>query len=145
MSDNENLYENNESCAPANEGNRSKPAAAAVVIVMTAFYAALIFYILVYVVKIGDHKGFAAAVIFEVIGIAVLLMALLWKRLICPGLRIGFNVSLIIAAVVYNAVLCLLNIFALPAMSQSYFIMLQLMLLFVFCLFSLPVILMGNK
>lgn len=115
------------------------------IIFMMVFYTGIVFYILLYVVKIDLDKNFVPGLVFQIAALVILTLSLLFISARNRSGNIVFAISAVSAAAVYNLIVILMNIFALSDISTELFVMFHLLVLFLFCLFIVPVMITGNK
>ena len=111
---------------------------------LLAFYIGIIMYVFFEVLHIHKYTNFVSALAFQMIGFLILMYVIvgnIWTRRI----KIGFWIPLIIITVAYSVILDVMNIVYIHVAKSSLFILLQLVLLFVYCLLSIPVYMMGRR
>ena len=108
-----------------------------------AFYIGIILFILFAVVNAYRFINCGVAVTFEAIGF--LLLGLVIYKVIVSPLRVGYAVPLVITTVIYSLILDVICLLFVATMPFSLFISLNLILLFLYCLISIPMIVMGRK
>lgn len=117
---------------------------AIVSLLMLGFYAAIVFYIFFAVIHINIFGNFVAAIVFEIIGIALLAIFIM-QNILCGSIKTGYFVPLIIVTVVYTIILDAINIVYIALMPNVFFVLINLVLLFVYCMISAPMYIMGRK
>ena len=108
-----------------------------------AFYIGIILFILFAVVNASRFVNCGVAVAFEAIGF--LLLGLIIYRVIVNPIRVGYAVPLVIATVIYSLTLDVICLLFVSTMPFTLFISLNLILLFLYCLISIPMIVTGRK
>lgn len=88
--------------------------------------------------------NFIAALFFEFIGIIVIAYFLL-SNILSSNIKIGFFAPLIMINIFYILLLNVLNLGCITMMSSSTFVLLNLLILFIYCLISAPMYIMGRK
>ena len=111
---------------------------------MIFFYIAIVMYTLFFSLNIRTLGNFIAALFFEFIGIIVIAYFLL-SNILSSNIKIGFFVPLIMINIFYILLLNVLNLGCITMMSFSTFILLNLLILFIYCLISAPMYIMGRK
>lgn len=111
---------------------------------LLAFYIGIIMYAFFEVLHIPEYTNFVSALVFEMIGFLILAYVIL-GNILSRRIKIGFWIPLIMITVVYSIILDVINMVYINAVKSSLFILLQLVLLFVYCLLSIPVYIMGRK
>lgn len=111
---------------------------------MIFFYIAIVMYTLFFSLNIRTLGNFIAALFFEFIGIIIIAYCLL-SNILSSNIKIGFFAPLIMITVFYILLLNVLNLGCITMMSFSRFILLNLLILFMYCLISAPMYIMGRK
>lgn len=111
---------------------------------MIFFYIAIVMYTLFFSLNIRTLGNFIAALFFEFIGIIVIAYFLL-SNILSSNIKIGFFAPLIMITVFYILLLNVLNLGCITMMSSSTFVLLNLLILFIYCLISAPMYIMGRK
>lgn len=107
------------------------------------FYIAIIMYVLFPVQHIYMFANFEVAMAFEIIGFA--LLAIFIVGFIFRPMKLGFAAPLVIATVVYTVILDVVNIFFIITMPHVMFVLVNFILLFIYCLISGPIYIMGRR
>ena len=108
------------------------------------FYIAIIMYVFFSVLHIDTLANFEAAMVFEVIGFLLLVFFILGSILSKP-IKSGFFVPLVMVTVFYTIVLDVINLALITIMPHVFFILTNLCVLFIYCLISIPMYIMGRK
>lgn len=124
--------------------NKGKTLTFAMTTFLLLFYIAIIMYVFFFIIHIDGFQNFIAGMIFEMIGFFAL-TALLLGNIISGKIKTGYFVPMLIIAIVYNIFLDIFNIFGIMAVSSGFFILLHFVLLFLYCLLSIPMYLMGKR
>lgn len=111
---------------------------------MIFFYIAIVMYTLFFSLNIRTLGNFIAALFFEFIGIIVIAYFLL-SNILSSNIKIGFFAPLIMINIFYILLLNVLNLGCITMMSFSTFVLLNLLILFIYCLISAPMYIMGRK
>lgn len=111
---------------------------------MIFFYIAIVMYTLFFSLNIRTLGNFIAALFFEFIGIIVIAYFLL-SNILSSNIKIGFFAPLIMINIFYILLLNVLNLGCIAMMSSSTFVLLNLLILFIYCLISAPMYIMGRK
>ncbi len=117
-------------------------------LIPVALYIVIIEYVLFAIVGINDTENFVAAFIFELLGVILLIAVVLAMLGLITGIgniKIGFLLPIILVTVFYTILLDVLNIFAAPAMSGTWFILLHLILLFIYLVVTIPLLIAGKS
>ena len=109
-----------------------------------AFYIFLIMYIFFAILHIDELANFGSAMVFEIIGF-FLLVYLVLRNIIFKPIKTGFFVPLIMVTVVYTILLNIINLACVTVMPHAYFVLINFVLLFIYCLVSVPMYIMGGK
>lgn len=108
------------------------------------FYMSIIMYVLFAILKIDTLANFKSAMVFEIIGFLILTYFIM-SNLLSKRIKTGFFVPLIIVTVVYTVILNVVNIACIIAMPHTIFLLVNLVLLFIYCLISMPMYIMGRR
>ena len=111
---------------------------------MIFFYIAIVMYTLFFSLNIRTLGNFIAALFFEFIGIIVIAYFLI-SNILSSNIKIGFFAPLIMINIFYILLLNVLNLGCITMMSSSTFVLLNLLILFIYCLISAPMYIMGRK
>lgn len=127
-----------------NEKNSQKALAVALAAFLLIFYIAIMMYVFFAVLQIDEFYNFVMGIAFELIGF-FFLAALILGNIISRRIKTGYFVTLVIVTLFYTILLDLLNILAIVSMPAPIFALLHLVLLFVYCLVSFPMYIMGIR
>lgn len=108
------------------------------------FYISIIMYVFFAILKIDALANFKSAMVFEIIGFLILTYFIM-GNLLSKRIKTGFLVPLIIITVVYTVILNVVNIACIIAMPHTIFLLINLVLLFIYCLISMPMYIMGRR
>ncbi|MBQ0028641.1 MAG: hypothetical protein KBS96_08590 [Lachnospiraceae bacterium] len=111
---------------------------------IVCFYAVIIMYVLFAVLHVDTLANFIAALIFEIIGIILLGYFVLCNFALKP-IKTGYFVPLIMVTVIYTVILDIINMACVATMAHSLFVLINLIVLFVYCVVSIPMYIMGNR
>ena len=111
---------------------------------MLLFYIGIVFYFLIEILHADTLSNFLAASIFEIIGFVFLAYFLISGLAISP-VKMGYFPSLLIVTIVYIVLLNVVNFALISVISGPFFILLNLILLFVYGLVAIPIYIMGRK
>lgn len=125
-----------------NEQLKSK--GSSLIVFLLCFYIAIIMYIFLGILHIDVLQNFVAGIIFEIIGFVLLAVIILNKFILKP-IKTGYYIPIVVITIIYTIFLNLLNILAISIMESSVFILLHLILLFAYCLLSVPMYIMGKR
>lgn len=112
-------------------------------LIIFLFYCVIIGYILFQVVNLDEHKNFVCGIIFEGIGILMLLITVIFG--ILKKVKIGFLLPVIVCTVIYTIILNSLNFFAYVAMTSNVFFLVHMVVLFIYLLIVVPMFVMGKQ
>ena len=96
------------------------------------------------VLHIDALANFISAMTFEIIGFCLLTYFVLGNILAKP-IKTGYFVPLILVTVVYTIALDVINLACVATMSNVFFVLVNLVLLFIYCLVSIPMYTMGRR
>ena len=111
---------------------------------LLAFYMGIILYIFFIILHIETLVNFEAAIAFEIIGF-LLLTYLIIGNLLTKRIKVGFFVPLVTVTVLYTLILDVLNTVCIITMPHIFFVLLNFVLLFIYCLISMPMYIMGKR
>ncbi len=121
-----------------------KKIATALTGVLLLFYMGIISFVFVAILDAFDRDNGIAAMIFEIIGFLFLAVFVL-KNIVDRTVKYGYFVPLITVTVIYTVILDYINMVLIDKISNKYFILINLVVLFLYCLVSVPMYLMGRK
>lgn len=121
-----------------------KSLTAALTTFIIAFYVVIIMYVFFAVLHIDTLVNFISAMTFEIIGFCLLAYFVLGNILAKP-IKTGYFVPLIIATIVYTIALDVVNLACVATMSNVFFVLVNLILLFIYCLVAIPMYIMGRR
>lgn len=108
------------------------------------FYIAIIMYVFFAILRVDALANFETAMVFEIIGF-VLLTYFVLGNIIFKPIKIGFFVPLMVVTVIYTIVLDVVNLALMVTMPHVLFLLTNFCLLFIYCLISTPMYIMGRK
>lgn len=111
---------------------------------LLAFYLAIVMYVFFAVLHIEVLANFETGMFFEMLGFIILSYFVL-GNLLSKRVKTGFFVPLIIITVIYTIILDVINMVCIIIMPHTLFVLLNIVLLFVYCLISMPMFIMGEK
>lgn len=111
---------------------------------LIAFYTVIIFFLMLSIFNIDETDNFGTAIIFEIIGI-VLIAFFILGGILSESISTGYLVPLIMVTVIYALVLDVINIVMAGTMSNNFFVLINLIVMFVYCMISIPMYVMGRK
>ncbi len=110
---------------------------------MLVFYFGVVVFILFSVVHIDTLANFVYGMIFESLGFLLLVYFILGGFI--RHIKTGFFVPLILVTIVYAIILNVINITLIALLDDVLFVLLNIVLLFIYCLISIPMFIMGKK
>ena len=108
------------------------------------FYVAIILYVFFAVLNINTLENFLSAMIFEIIGF-IALAYFIFRSVSSKPIKVGYFVPLVMITVVYTVVLDVINIVCVTFVGSVFFTLIHLVVLFIYCLVSIPMYLMGRR
>lgn len=111
---------------------------------LLAFYIGIIMYVFFAILYIETPANFGSAIVFEIIGFLLLIYFVI-GNLLSKRIKTGFFVPLVMATVIYTLILDVINIAFIITMPHVFFVLLNLVLLFIYCLISIPMYIMGKR
>ena len=111
-------------------------------IFLLLFYAGIVGYILFKIVGKDAEANFYTGIVFTSIDI-VSLLVLACIQVLKGTIRLGYRVPIYMYSGLHSIALLVLNIFGIPKISNIYFILCNLVLLFLFYIVIIPMIVKG--
>lgn len=111
---------------------------------LLVFYIGMIMYVFFSLLHIDTLVNYVSAMVFELIDFLVL-GYLIVSNILSKHMKTGYFVPLIMVTVIYTLILDVINIAYVSTVSQSIFILINIVLLFIYSLISLPMYLMGKR
>ena len=108
------------------------------------FYMLIILYILFGVLPIYSIFNLLTALVFELIGFAILIYLIL-SNILAKRIKTGYFIPLIMATVIYTIVLDYINISLIKTLPNVWFILVNLILVFVYSVIAIPMYIMGRQ
>lgn len=108
------------------------------------FYFTIVMYVFLAVMHVEVLHNFVAGMVFESIGFLLLLIFIL-KSIFSQTMKVGYFVPVLIVMIVYIIVLNILNMLAIAVLPSPVFILLNLVLLFIYCMITIPMYIMGKN
>ena len=108
------------------------------------FYMLIILYILFRVLPIYSIFNLLTALVFELIGFAILLYLIL-SNILAKRIKTGYFIPLIMATVIYTIVLDYINISLIKTFPNVWFILVNLILVFVYSVIAIPMYIIGRQ
>lgn len=109
-----------------------------------AFYIAIVLYAAYLVIHIDLLANYVTAMVYEAISF-VLLVFYAFNLGISKKINIGYGVPLILCTLVYLIVLDCIVFIGAGTISQVMFSLINLIVLFVYCVISIPMYIMGRR
>lgn len=113
-------------------------------IFLLGFYMAIVMYIFFSISHIDTLKNFEVALTFEIIGF-VLLGYFVLGNILSKPIKTGYFVPLIMVTVIYTIILDIVNLVCVVTVPNALFILLNLIILFIYCMISVPMYIMGRR
>ena len=123
---------------------KSSPLSGILTLLLYLFYAAIMLFIMFELRGIKEAANYKAAMLFEGIGFVIGALVIL-SRSFAAKLDIGFFIPVLGITMLYTVVLHVLCIILLSIFSSKIFLLVNLLLLFVYCLVTVPMVLMNRK
>ncbi len=108
------------------------------------FYMGIMMYVLFPVLRIDTLKNCECSILFESIGFLLLTWVIL-SNILSPRIKTGFLVPIIMVTVIYTVILHGITIVCAAIMPPVFFILLHVLILFLYCLLSMPMYIMGKR
>lgn len=118
------------------------------VVILTAFaigfYIAIIMYALFSVIHIETLPNYATSMFFELISFFILSFLIL-GNLIRKTIKIGYYVPLLLVTLMYIIVLDVINMVLITMIPNSYCVLVNLIILFIYCVIAIPMYILGKN
>lgn len=111
---------------------------------MLFFYFFIVMFAFFEVLQIDLFENFFTAIIFEIIGFAIL-SCLIFVKILGKQIKLGYFLPLVIVTVVYTILINLMNFVGITFVPNVLFTLIHLVVLFVYCLLSIPMFIMGLR
>ena len=108
------------------------------------FYAAIVMYVFFAIVHADKLANFQTGMIFEIIGFVLLAYFIIGGIAFSP-IKVGFFPALLIITIVYTVILDAVNLVFITTITNPFFVLINLVLLFVYCMVAIPIYIMGRK
>lgn len=124
-------------------GNK-KTATFALSLFLLVFYMLIILYLFFGVLHINLLENCFAGMLFQCIGFLILCVLVL-GQIVAKPVKTGYFAPIVMITVVYTLILDVLNCWAILLMPTALFFFVHLLLLFAYCVVTVPMYLMGRK
>lgn len=111
---------------------------------LLALYGGIIIYLFLAVLHGDTLENFASAMAFELISFLTLICVIV-GNILSERVKIGYFAPLVFVTVIYAVILDVVNAAYIATMSKSGFLLLNLILLFLYCCISLPLFVMNKR
>ena len=111
---------------------------------LLAFYIGIIMYVFFAILYIEMLANFESAMAFEIIEFLLFIYFVI-GNLLFKRIKAGFFVPLVIVTVIYTVILDVINIVFIMTMPHVFFVLSNFVLLFIYCLISIPMYIMGKR
>lgn len=108
------------------------------------FYIGIVLYSFFAILHIQTLANFGSAIFFELIGFALLAYFII-VNLSARPIKTGYFVPLVMVTVIYTVLLDVINFVFIMIMPHIFFVLLHLTLLFLYCVISIPMYIMGKR
>lgn len=108
------------------------------------FYIGIVLYSFFAILHIQTLANFGSAIFFELIGFALLAYFII-VNLSARPIKTGYFVPLVMVTVIYTVLLDVINFAFVMIMPHIFFVLLHLTLLFLYCVISIPMYIMGKR
>lgn len=109
-----------------------------------AFYMGIIMYVFFAILHIETLTNFESAMAYEIIGF-LLITYFVMGNLLSKRVKTGFFGPLLMVTVVYTLILNAINIACITILPHIFFVLLNFVLLLMYCLISMPMYIMGKR
>lgn len=111
---------------------------------VVCFYIAIIMYVFFPILHIDTLANFESAMVFEIIGF-VLLVYFILGNIFSKPIKTGYFVPLVMVTIIYTVILDIINLALIISMPHLFFVLTNLIVLFVYCLISISMYIMGRR
>lgn len=111
---------------------------------LLAFYMGIILYIFSLFLYTDAILNFKSAILFEIISF-VPLTYIIMSNLLSKCVKTGFLVPLIMITIAYTVILNVINLVCISFIPHTAFVLINIVLLYIYCLVSIPVYIMGKR
>ncbi len=108
------------------------------------FYIGIVLFVFFAVLHIENLSNFWSALIFELVGFAFLAYFIIVNFSSKP-IKTGYFVPLVLITVIYTVILDVVNFALITIVPDVFFILIHLVLLFIYCVVSIPMFIMGKR
>ena len=109
------------------------------------FYTIIVGYVLFVVLEINTSENFIAGLIFEILGIIFISIIVIGAVLNNKKISFGYMVSIILCTVIYIIILNCINFFGIFVIKEVFFVLINLVLLFIYSVIVVPMYIMGKQ
>lgn len=124
-------------------GNK-KTTTLALSLFLLTFYMLIIMYLFFGVLHIDLLENCFAGMLFQCIGFLILCVLVL-GQIVARPIKAGYFAPIVLITAFYTLILDVMNCLAIMLMPTPLFFFLHLLLLFVYCIVTVPMYLMGRK
>lgn len=114
------------------------------ILLMFIFYCAIIMYVFFEVQNIDAVDNWIVSLIFEIIGF-LFLGGYIIGHVVRGSIKTGYIVPLVFVTIIYTIILNVVNLICIFQVNNHMFVLMNLILLFVYLLISLPMYIIGRK
>lgn len=125
--------------------NQNKSFALHMALLLLLFYTIIVGYILFGVVNIFLSDNFVSGIVFQTIGIMILIYLIVLNISNRGIIKTGFFVPIISFTIIYTIILDIINFLFSFTLHPKIFLMLHLILLFVYLTIVVPMVIMGKR
>ena len=111
---------------------------------LLGFYITIVMYVFFAILHVDTLVNYVIAITFEIIGFALLAFFILGNILAKP-IKTGYFVPLIVVTIFYTVLLDIINLALVTSISKTFFMLANMLLLFVYCVVSVPMYVMGKR
>lgn len=111
---------------------------------LLAFYFFIIIYVFFAILHVDAAKNYVLGMVFQSIGF-ILLTAVVFANIAFKRIKAGYFIPLVIGTGIYMALLNVLTLLCIATLSTHVFVLLNMVLLFAYCMMSIPMFIMGKQ
>ncbi len=126
------------------EGKNKRKMAFICAAFLLMFYFVIVSYVYLFMMTWTLMPNYIAGMIYEVIGFLIASYVVL-KSVGMPQMKLPYLISILCVTIFYVVICNCINVFGMGTMVTVKFVFLHLVLLFLYCLISIPMYIMGKK
>lgn len=126
------------------EGNKNGLLGSIAAIAIIFLYYAIVSYVLFAVLNVYICRNFLCGMIFELFSFAMMICIVL-ANIVGKALKTGYYIPLVIITFIYTLCVHALNIFGIFIIPSIFFVLINMVLLFIYALVGIPMLIVGKQ